>query len=78
MQALGNHEFDNGVTDAAKFARELNSTIVCGNLNLTLEPSLLNGTSLTNWTMIEKAGVKIAIVGYITQDTKVCRYPLIY
>uniref|UniRef100_A0A146KT38 5'-nucleotidase n=2 Tax=Lygus hesperus TaxID=30085 RepID=A0A146KT38_LYGHE len=73
--ALGNHEFDDGVSELKKFAQGLNSTIVCGNLDLSRDPDLLNGTSLTNWTMVEKGGVKIAVVGYITQDTRFSSNP---
>ncbi|KAF6212502.1 hypothetical protein GE061_013025 [Apolygus lucorum] len=73
--ALGNHEFDDGVSELKKYAQGLNATIVCGNLDLSREPDLAVGTSLTNWTMLERSGVKIAIVGYITQDTRFSSKP---
>lgn len=74
---MGNHEFDSGVSETSKFLREVNSTFVCANIDTSQEPDMTNGTRLGPTTIIEKSGVKIGIVGYLTPETKVNIYVML-
>ena len=60
---LGNHEFDNGVKELARRLANVKVPVVCANYNFT-------GSPLENlikpYTIVQKAGKKIGIVGLLT------------
>lgn len=57
---LGNHEFDNGIEDLARRLSSINCPVVCANLDLSPFESL---GCVTPYTVLEKAGMKIGIIG---------------
>lgn len=70
VACLGNHEFDNGVNDLSLFLRNITDIpIVVANINVTLEPSL-NVPNLKRSVVLEIAGRKIGIIGYLGPTTK--------
>ncbi|CAB0012463.1 unnamed protein product [Nesidiocoris tenuis] len=74
--SLGNHEFDDGIAELDKFLTGVNVPIVCANMDLSNEQTMLmNGSKLTNWTMVERAGLRIGVVGYITTETRFTSQP---
>lgn len=69
---LGNHEFDNGVAGLAPFVTAVNSPIVAANIDLSNESSL---QKIQSSVVINKGGVDIGIIGYLTQETKKISIP---
>ena len=58
--ALGNHEFNYGIPTLQKIASKFTGTVLCGNV-------FKDGKSLYEpYKIVEKAGVKIAIIGMVT------------
>ena len=67
LQALGNHEFDNGVEGLLPFLQSVNFSVISANIDASNEP-LIDG--LFNASVIKEIdGQKIGIVGYTTKDT---------
>lgn len=68
VTALGNHEFDNGPSELARRLKNLKADVVCANYDFT-------GTSLEGlvkpWTIVRKGGMKIGIIGLLTDISKV-------
>lgn len=66
--ALGNHEFDNGPAELARRLRNLKADVVCANYDFT-------GTPLESlvrpYVIIRKAGLKIGIIGLLTDISRV-------
>lgn len=58
---LGNHEFDNGLEDLGKRLSRINCPVVCANLDLSTFEA---GKYVTPYTVIEKGGMKIGIIGF--------------
>ncbi|XP_075980816.1 trifunctional nucleotide phosphoesterase protein YfkN-like [Anticarsia gemmatalis] len=73
--SLGNHEFDNGVSGLTPFIENLTCPVLTANLVLTKVPELAKETNLKKSIVLEVAGHKIGIVGYLTPDTKVLAVP---
>lgn len=69
LQALGNHEFDDGVSDLTQYLAALRAPVVAANLDTSKEPSF-DGL-YKPYVVLEKQGRKIGIIGLITQDTAV-------
>jgi 5'-nucleotidase len=65
--AVGNHEFDDGPPELAKFLAEATFPIIGGNFDVTKEPELAG--KLNGVIVLEVGGEKIAIVGATTEDT---------
>ena len=65
---LGNHEFDNGIEELARRLGNLKAHVVCANYIFT-------GTSLEKlvkpYVIVKKAGLKIGIIGLLTDVTSV-------
>lgn len=59
---LGNHEFDDGIESLTERVRDINAPVVCANLDLS---SFELGNYVKPYTVINKGGVKIGIVGLI-------------
>ncbi|KAH8371557.1 hypothetical protein KR093_007996, partial [Drosophila rubida] len=68
---LGNHEFDEGVSGLVPFLNDVSFPVVTCNLDLSQEPDLAASKRLMNSTILEASGTKIAVIGYVTPDTKV-------
>jgi len=65
---LGNHEFDNGPVELARRLRSLKADVVCANYDFTGTP--LEGL-VKPYVIVKKAGLKIGIIGLLTDISKV-------
>jgi 5'-nucleotidase/UDP-sugar diphosphatase len=65
--ATGNHEFDDGPAELAKFIAAANFPIIGGNFNVAMEPELAG--KLPGTMILDVAGEKIGIVGTLAEDT---------
>lgn len=68
--SLGNHEFDLGVVELAKYLGLVEFPVVASNLDLKNTPELSNIETLTGGQIIIKNGVKIGIIGFVLPETK--------
>lgn len=66
--ALGNHEFDNGIEDLARRVSACKSPVVCANYDFS--PFEL-GKYIKPYVIVEKAGMKIGIIGLLTDLSSV-------
>ncbi|XP_041971871.1 apyrase-like [Aricia agestis] len=66
--AIGNHEFDDGVSGLAPYLAAMKAPVVAANLNTTLEPTL-EGLYKPH-VILEKKGRRIGIIGLVTTETK--------
>jgi 5'-nucleotidase len=73
FQSLGNHEFDDGVKGLVPFINNATFPILASNLDLRNE-SALYSPNLKNSVVFDLDGVKVAVIGYVTPDTKVRDY----
>ncbi len=71
--AVGNHEFDNGPANLARFVRAAPFPVLSANIDATREPSLAG--LLRPWTMLRKNGLAIGVVGLTTQETPIGSSP---
>lgn len=62
----GNHEFDHGCYEFFSAIRQLNFPVVVANLTFT-DPEMQS--SITPWTILEREGKRIGIIGLITEAT---------
>ena len=69
QQALGNHEFDDGVDNLVSFLRQVNFTVVASNLNVSQEPKWPNPPLFVKRKVFDVGGEKIGLVGYTLQKT---------
>lgn len=70
---LGNHEFDHGPANAARYLRTLGLPVLVANLDTAAEPEM---TGLVRpWTLFERGGARIAVVGLITEETRAVSSP---
>ena len=65
---LGNHEFDNGSVELARRLRNLKPEVVCANYDFTGTP--LEGL-VKPYVIVRKAGMKIGIIGLLTDVSSV-------
>jgi len=65
---LGNHEFDNGPVELARRLKNLDADVVCANYDFT--GSALEGL-VKPWIIIRRGGMKIGIIGLLTDISKV-------
>ncbi len=65
---LGNHEFDNGLEEQARRLAELNFPVVCANYDFS---SFESGKYVKPFAIIRRGGMKIGIVGLLTDITSV-------
>lgn len=70
---LGNHEFDDGPTELARYLVGLTATAVSANLMLDKEPQLVG--LVEPYTVREIDGVRVGIVGLTSPDTAVTALP---
>lgn len=69
LQAIGNHDFDDGPQGLAPYLSALKAPVVAANMDTSKEPSLQN--LYKPHVVIERGGRKIGVIGLITPDTKV-------
>ncbi len=65
--AVGNHEFDNGPAVFGRFVRGARFAILSANIDVSAEPELAD--RIAPFTVLERGGAKIGIVGLTTEDT---------
>jgi 5'-nucleotidase len=71
--ALGNHEFDNGPENLARYAAAAPFPLLSANLDTRAEPLLRN--RVTGTAILESAGARIGVVGLTTPDTATSSSP---
>jgi len=64
---VGNHEFDNGPANFARFVESVRHPIVSANLDLTEEPALAG--RIPGHVLINRGGLRIGVVGATTEET---------
>ncbi|XP_061719225.1 uncharacterized protein LOC133526563 [Cydia pomonella] len=69
--SLGNHEFDETVDGLVPFIKNISSPVVAANLILNDVPELQEVNNLYETVVLEKNGVKIGIIGYLTPETTI-------
>lgn len=69
---LGNHEFDNGIEDLARRVRNIKSPVVCANYDFS--PFDMGKRGVAPYTIVRKGGMKIGIIGMLTDINKVVAY----
>lgn len=69
MQAIGNHEFDDGPEGLAPYLTALKAPVVAANMDVSKEESLQG--LFKPHIIVERKGRKIGIIGLITTETKV-------
>lgn len=76
LQALGNHEFDNGVDGLmTPFLRQVRFPVLSA--NIVPDPSLAPtfGTSYSPFKIFSVGGQRVAVVGYTSQETPALSRP---
>jgi 5'-nucleotidase len=68
VACLGNHEFDNGINELARRLANLNADVVCANYDFSKTPL---GDIVKPYTIIKRAGKKIAVIGLLTDIMRV-------
>lgn len=66
--AIGNHEFDSGPAELARFIDGVEFPVIGSNIDASAEP-LLDGKILP-YTILERGGQQIGIIGLTTPDTE--------
>lgn len=69
---FGNHEFDNGIEDLARRVKNIKCPIVCANYDFS--PFDMGSKGVSPCTVIRRGGMKIGIIGMLTNITKVVSY----
>jgi len=69
QKSLGNHEFDEGTENLAKFLNEINFPVLAANLILDKEPELKNEHLKPSYVFTIK-DTKVGVIGYLTPETK--------
>lgn len=65
---LGNHEFDNGIEELARRLSSVKCPVVCANYDFS---SFELGKYVKPYAIVRKAGMKIGVVGMLTDITRV-------
>ena len=71
--AVGNHEFDDGPANLARFAQGLPLPLLSANIDVSAEPSLTG--LIPPYTVLEAGGERIGVVGFTTEDTAILSSP---
>ena len=69
---FGNHEFDNGIEDLARRVKMIKSPVVCANYDFS--PFDMGKRGVQPCTVIRRGGLKIGIIGMLTNIEKVVSY----
>jgi len=65
--ALGNHEFDHGPENAARYIRALGAPVLAANLDTAEEPALAG--LVRPFAVFQHGAARIAVIGLITEET---------
>lgn len=65
---LGNHEFDNGLEELARRLKSLECPVVCANYDFS---KFTVGKYVKPYAILKKAGLKIGVIGLLTDVTSV-------
>ncbi len=65
---LGNHDFDDGITEIEKMMKQIKTPVICANAVFPETTSL--SKQITPSAVIERNGRKIGIIGLLTPDVK--------
>ncbi len=65
---LGNHEFDNGIEELARRLGNLRCPVVCANYDFS---ELVLGKYVKPYAIVRKGGMKIGVIGLLTDVTRV-------
>lgn len=65
---LGNHEFDNGIDELARRLDNLKCPVVCANYDFS---KLVLGKYVKPYAIVRKGGMKIGVIGLLTDVTRV-------
>lgn len=65
---LGNHEFDNGIDELARRLGNLKCPVVCANYDFS---ELVLGKYVKPYAIVRKGGMKIGVIGLLTDVTRV-------
>ena len=68
-QALGNHEFDQGVDNVKEFLKRLSFPALAANMNASADPQL--DALVKPSIVLERAGRRIGVIGYMLNNTHV-------
>lgn len=71
--SLGNHEFDNGFDDLAARLRKVKADVVCANYDFS---KFKLGKYIKPFTIVKKAGMKIGIIGLLTDVSTVVSHDI--
>ncbi len=71
--AVGNHEFDDGPLNIARFVRAARFPVLSANLDASREPALAG--LVKPWVVLDRAGLKVGVVGLTTPETLVGSSP---
>ncbi len=69
---LGNHEFDNGPASLARYVAAARFPVLSANVDVSAEPELAppgRPPLIQPWTLLEKDGLPIAVIGLTTRET---------
>ena len=67
---LGNHEFDNGIDELARRLGNLKCPVVCANYDFS---ELVLGKYVKPYAIVRKGGMKIGVIGLLTDVTRVVK-----
>lgn len=65
---LGNHEFDNGIDELARRLGNLKCPVLCANYDFS---ELVLGKYVKPYAIVRKGGMKIGVIGLLTDVTRV-------
>lgn len=71
--ALGNHEFDHGPENAARYIRALGVPVLAANLDTANEPALAG--LVRPWMEFRRGGARLVVIGLITEETPTIASP---
>lgn len=71
--AVGNHEFDDGPANLARFIDAARFPVLSANIDAAAEPALAG--RIKPWTIIQKGALRIGIIAATTQDTAIGSSP---
>jgi 5'-nucleotidase len=71
--AVGNHEFDDGPANLARFIEMVNFPVLSANIDATDDPDLAG--RIPPYTVVEVGGTQIGVVGITTEETSILSSP---
>jgi 5'-nucleotidase/UDP-sugar diphosphatase len=71
--AVGNHEFDNGPANLARFVRGVDFPVLSANIDASQDSNLAG--ALAPYTILNVNGERIGVVGYTTEETSFLSSP---